>query len=233
MAGPTAYPLRRLLLVDDEELIRVALRTLFETIPNVRVVGEAGTMAEALSEAERLAKQVDMVILEARLPDTSGVEACRILHLRYPDLPILMLSGYNDEVVAAMAAGARGYVTKSSAFEHLVEALRLVGDGGSYLSPLAVQGMIAELRSPRAEPAATDENAINRLNEVQREILQLLAEGKTNRQIATMLNKSANTVKIYVGETLHLVGLHRRTEAAAYLARVQSAAKPEPPEPED
>jgi len=206
----------RLLLVDDHELVRLGLVALFAAAPQFTVVGAAGTTAEAVEAARRL--QPDVVIMDVRLPDGSGVEACREIRAARPETRVVMLTSFADEeaVVAAIVAGAAGYLLKQTDPRVLVETVAAVARGTSLLDPAVTDGVLAWIR--RVGQRGEDDSLAG-LSEQQRKILPLIAEGKTNRQIAAALYLSEHTVKDYVGALLHKLNLTRRVEAAAFVAR--------------
>jgi two-component system, NarL family, response regulator DevR len=206
----------KLLLVDDHRVVRLGLRTLFETAPQFNVVAEAGTVAEAVTAARR--SQPDVVVMDVRLPDGSGVEACREIRSERPRTRVLMLTSYSDEdaVVASIMAGAAGYLLKQTDPERLVEAAEIVAEGGSLLDPAVTQTVLQWMRRLGAQ-APTD--PLIGLSDQERKILPLLAEGKTNREIAAQLYLSEHTVKTYVSNILQKLHLSRRAEAAAFIAR--------------
>ncbi|HLH21159.1 MAG TPA: response regulator transcription factor [Chloroflexota bacterium] len=211
----------KLLLVDDHRVVRLGLRTLFETAPQFNVVAEAGTVAEAVLAARR--SQPDVVVMDIRLPDGSGVEACREIRSARPRTRVLMLTSYADEdaVVASIMAGAAGYLLKQTDPERLVEATELVAGGGSLLDPAVTQTVLQWMR--RLGTQAPSDPLIS-LSDQERKILPLLAEGKTNREIAAQLYLSEHTVKTYVSNILQKLHLSRRAEAAAYIARRYSSS---------
>jgi DNA-binding NarL/FixJ family response regulator len=179
------------------------------------VVGEAGTVAEAITQARRC--QPDVVILDVRLPDGSGVEACREIRSERPEARVIMLTSYADEdaVLASVMAGASGYVLKQVEPDRLIEAVEIVARGGSLLDPSATDAVLGQLR--RLGTPEPDDG----LTENERKILPLIAEGKTNRQIAADLYLSEHTVKTYVSQILRKLNFSRRSEAAAFIARRQ------------
>ncbi|HEY7060478.1 MAG TPA: response regulator transcription factor [Chloroflexota bacterium] len=209
----------KLLLVDDHRVVRLGLRTLFETAPQFAVVAEAGTVAEAVLAARR--SQPDVVVMDVRLPDGSGVEACREIRSERPRTRVLMLTSYSDEdaVVASIMAGAAGYLLKQTDPERLVEATEIVAQGGSLLDPAVTQTVLQWMRRLGAQ---APEDPLIGLSEQERKILPLLAEGKTNREIAAQLYLSEHTVKTYVSNILQKLHLSRRAEAAAFIARRHS-----------
>ena len=206
----------KLLLVDDHRVVRLGLRTLFGTVPHFAVVGEAGSIAEAVVEARRC--QPDVVLMDVRLPDGSGVEACREIRSEQPHVRVLMLTSYADEdaVVASIMAGAAGYLLKQTDPERLVEAIKTVARGDSLLDAAVTQTVLQWMRRLGAQ--ATDD-PLAELSDQERKILPLIAEGKTNREIAAGLYLSEHTVKTYVSSILQKLHLTRRAEAAAFIAR--------------
>ena len=207
----------RLLLVDDHAVVRMGVAALFGTVPEFRVVGEAASAREALLQARR--HQPDVVLLDLRLPDGSGVEACRQILAALPGTRVLMLTthGEEDAVMGSVLAGAAGYVLKQSDPERLVEAVRAVARGESLLDPGVTRSVLTWLQRTGSRPEPDDPLA--GLPEQERRILPLIAEGKTNREIAAALHLSEHTVKTYVGTLLKRLGVHRRAQAAAFLAR--------------
>jgi DNA-binding NarL/FixJ family response regulator len=205
----------RLLLVDDHRVVRLGLGTLFGTVSGVRVVGEAGSVAEALAEAGRC--RPDVVIMDLRLPDGSGVEACREIRSERPEVQVIMLTSYADEeaVIASIMAGAAGYLLKQSEPERLIEAVEIAARGGSLLDPAIARTVLDWMQRVGTADAL---DPLAGLSEQERRVLPLLAEGRTNRQIAAALQLSEHTVKSYVSNILQKLHLSRRAEAAAYIA---------------
>ncbi len=212
----TARPLT-LLIVDDHEVVREGLSAVLDRRPNFQVVAEAGTVAEALDAARRF--QPDLVVMDVRLPDGSGVEACREIRAELPATRVVMLTSYPDEeaVIAAIIAGASGYLLKQVRARDLVAALEAVGRGESLLDP-AVTGKVLERMRRIATADQPDELAS--LTQQERKILALVAEGKTNKEIAAEVFLSDKTVKNYVSSILAKLNLERRAQAAAYVARL-------------
>ena len=206
----------KLLLVDDHALVRLGLRSLLETAVGFAVVGEAGSVAEAVAEARR--SQPDVVLMDVRLPDGSGVEACREIRSERPEVAVLMLTSYADEdaIVASITAGAAGYLLKEADPERVLEAVEIVARGGSLLDPIAAPAVFEWMRR-LGEPAEDD--PLVGLSEQERKILPLIAEGKTNREIAAALALSEHTVKTYVSHLFQKLHLKRRAEAAAFITR--------------
>lgn len=211
----TVSPLR-LLLVDDHELVRVGLRILLEGVDEVQLLGEASTVAEAVAAVE--AQHPDVVIMDMRMPDGSGADACRAIRAAVPGTHVLILSAFDDDIVPAIQAGASGYVLKNIKLPELLEAIRKVGNGGSYLGTAVTERVMERLREPERPEEAEDER-LARLSDQERRILPLIAEGKTNREIAKVLTLSEHTVKIYVSDLLSKLGCNRRSQVAAFVAR--------------
>jgi len=205
----------RLMLVDDHEIVRMGIRTLLEDQPDLVILCEAATAAEAIAEADRCLP--DLILMDVRLPDLSGVEACREIRARHPEVRVIMLTSYPDDnaVMASIMAGASGYVLKQTRGRALIEAIRTVGAGGSLLDPAITEKVLERIRSA----AGSLEDKLAGLTDQERHILALVAEGKTNRQIAEALHLSAHTVKNYVSDVLKKLGVARRAEAVAYYTR--------------
>ena len=214
---PSSHPLT-LLIVDDHEVVREGLVALLGRRPEFQVVAEAGTVAEAVAAARRF--RPALVVMDVRLPDGSGVEACREIRAEYPETRVVMLTSYPDEdaVLSAIVAGASGYLLKQVRARDLVAALEAVGRGESLLDP-AVTGRVLERIRRIATGDHPDELA--QLTSQEQKILLLVAEGKTNKQIAAEVFLSDKTVKNYVSSILAKLNLERRAQAAAYMARVK------------
>ncbi len=212
-----------LLIVDDHEVVRQGLVTLLGRRPEFNVVGEAGTVAEATAAARRF--RPDLVIMDVRLPDGSGIEACREIRAEMPDTRVVMLTSYPDEdaVLSAIIAGASGYLLKQVRARDLVAALEAVGRGESLLDP-AVTGRVLERVRRIATADQPDELA--QLTSQEQKILLLVAEGKTNKEIAAEVFLSDKTVKNYVSSILGKLNLERRAQAAAYMARIHRPGDP-------
>jgi two-component system response regulator DevR len=205
----------RLLVVDDHEVVREGLVAMLGRRPNFQVVAEAATAAEAVEMARR--HQPDLVVMDVRLPDGSGIEACREIRAELPDTRVLILTSYPDEeaVFSAIVAGASGYLLKQVRGRDLVAALEAVGRGESLLDPAVTEKVLERVRRI-ATGAATDDLAL--LTGQEQKILLLVAEGKTNKQIAADVFLSDKTVKNYVSSILSKLNLQRRAQAAAYVA---------------
>ncbi len=220
--GPT-----RVVLVDDHEVVRKGLAALIDAQDDMEVVGEAGTAAEGV---RRVGYDVpDVVVLDVRLPDGSGVEACREIRARWPDVGVLILTSFADEeaLMSAIMAGAAGYVLKRIDTDALVDAIRRVGRGESLLDPAMTERLFRKLRDDHPE-----DHLLARLSPQERRILDLIAEGKTNREIAQDLFLAEKTVKNYVSNLLAKMEMSRRSEAAAYAAKIAAERERRYP-PED
>jgi DNA-binding NarL/FixJ family response regulator len=212
---PEQRPLR-LLVVDDHEVVRQGLVALIDRREKFQVVAEAGTVEEALDAARRF--QPDLVIMDVRLPDGSGIEACREIRAELPATRVVMLTSYPDEeaVLSAIIAGASGYLLKQVRARDLVSALEAVGRGESLLDPAVTEKVLERVRRI-ASGTYTDELA--QLTAQEQKILQLVAEGKTNKEIASEVFLSDKTVKNYVSSILSKLNLQRRAQAAAFVAK--------------
>jgi DNA-binding NarL/FixJ family response regulator len=211
----------RVFLLDDHELVRRGLRDLLETEDDLDVVGEGGTAAEALARVPALRPQV--AVLDVRLPDGNGVEVCRELRSAMPALACLMLTSFADDeaLFDAIMAGAAGYVLKQIRGTDLVEAIRTVAGGGSLLDPAATARVLDRLRAGKPE-----DPRLAALTDQERRILGFIGEGLTNRQIGEQMFLAEKTVKNYVSNLLAKLGMERRTQAAAYAARLPRTTKP-------
>ena len=204
----------RILICDDHEVVREGLRGLLGRQAAMTVVAEAGTVADAVEAAAR--HKPDVVIMDIRLPDGSGVEACRAIREARPETKVIMLTSYADDeaVFASIIAGASGYLLKQTRGQALVDAIVAVAAGRSLLDPDVTGKVLERVRASRGE-----DPAIASLTEQERKVLAGLAEGKTNREIGETLFLSEKTVKNYVSRILDKLGLSRRAEAAAYMAK--------------
>jgi DNA-binding NarL/FixJ family response regulator len=203
----------RVFLLDDHEVVRRGLRELFEAEDDLTVVGEGATAEEALARVP--SSKPDVAVLDVRLPDGDGVEVCRDLRSAMPELKCLMLTSYADDeaLFSAIMAGASGYVLKQIRGSDLVSAVRRVAAGESLLDPSLTRQVMERLRGENVE-----DERLARLTTQERKILELIADGKTNRQIADELYLAEKTVKNYVSNLLSKMGFARRTEAAVYAA---------------
>jgi two-component system, NarL family, response regulator DevR len=206
-------------LLDDHEVVRTGLRSLLEAADDLTVVGEAASVEEALSRIPPT--KPDVAILDVRLPDGSGVEVCREIRSRMPEIACLMLTSYADDeaLFASIMAGASGYVLKQVGGTDLVEDVRKVASGQSLLDPALIDQVLERLRAgPEEDPLLAG------LTPQERRILDLIADGQTNRQIADSMFLAEKTVKNYVSNLLAKLGMERRTQAATYAARVEERA---------
>ena len=206
----------RILVVDDHEVVRRGLVAFLDRHERFEVVAEAGTCADAISQARKFVP--DLVLMDVRLPDASGIEACRLVRDEFPAMPIVFLTSSPDEadVFAAIVAGARGYVLKQTRSAELVRTLEAVGRGDSLLDP-GITGMVLERIRRMAN--GTDSDDAPGLTVREREILPLIAAGQTNKEIAAAVFLSDKTVKNYVSSILAKLGLDRRTQIPSFVAR--------------
>jgi DNA-binding NarL/FixJ family response regulator len=216
MTSPQPPRPLRLLVVDDHEVVRRGLVALLDRRSGFEVVAQAGTVAESIALAAR--HEPDVVIMDVRLPDGTGIEACREIRASRPQTRVVMLTSYPDEeaVLSAIIAGASGYLLKQIRGRDLVGALEAVGRGESLLDPAVTEKVLERVRR-MASGSATDELA--ELTSQERKILLLVAEGKTNKEIAADVFLSDKTVKNYVSSILSKLNLQRRTQAAAFVAK--------------
>jgi DNA-binding NarL/FixJ family response regulator len=205
----------KVFLLDDHEIVRRGVKELLEGEPDISVIGEAGTAASALARIPALKPNV--AVLDVRLPDGDGVSVCREIRSRMPEVACLMLTSFGDDeaLFDAIMAGAAGYVLKQIRGTDLVGAVRTIAAGQSLLDPAAAARVMARMRdqSLRSDPLAA-------LTGQERKILELIGEGLTNRQIGERLFLAEKTVKNYVSALFAKLGMERRTQAAAYAARI-------------
>jgi DNA-binding NarL/FixJ family response regulator len=208
------------LLVDDHEVVRMGLRTLLDKRDGLTVVAEAGSVAEAISAARR--SRPDVIIMDIRLPDGNGVEACREIRGDLPDTKVIMLTSYADDeaVYGSIMAGASGYLLKQTRGQNLAEAIERVAHGESLLDPTVTEKVLARMRAL----ASGEADELSALSVQERKILSLIAEGKTNKEIAGEVFLSDKTVKNYVSSILNKLNLRRRSEAAAFIAQRKAKA---------
>jgi two-component system response regulator DevR len=206
----------RVFILDDHELVRRGLTDLLTTTKDLTIVGEAATAADALHRIPAVAP--DVALLDARLPDGSGIDVCREIRSSYEYVRCLILTSYDDDeaLFAAVMAGASGYLLKQIAGNSLIEGIRQVAAGRSLLDPVVTQKLLDRLRNPvEPDPVA------GKLTAREREILDLIADGYTNRQIGERLFLAEKTVKNYVSGLLTKLGMQRRTQAAVYGATLR------------
>jgi two-component system response regulator DevR len=204
----------RVFLLDDHEIVRRGVRELIEAEDDLVVAGEAGTAAEALARVP--ATRPDVAVLDVRLPDGDGIEVCRELRSTHPEVSCIMLTSFSEDeaVYAAILAGASGYVLKQVRGSDLLEGIRQVNRGESLLDPAVTARVLDRLRR------GPDDDELKGLTKQERRILELIAEGLTNRQIGERMYLAEKTVKNYVSNLLAKLGMSRRTEVAAYGARL-------------
>lgn len=210
----------KVFLVDDHEVVRRGVADLLETDEELTIVGEASTVSEALARVPAL--RPDVVVLDVRLPDGNGVELCRELRSKLPELNCLMLTSYTDEqaMMDAILAGAGGYVIKDIKGMELVSAVRTVGAGRSLLDNRAAAMLMSKLRESVAKPGP-----LAGLTERERTLLDLIGEGLTNRQIAGRMFLAEKTVKNYVSHLLAKLGMERRTQAAVLATELRDRGR--------
>ena len=212
----------KILIVDDHEVVRLGLRTLLEHQEGLEVTGEAATADEAVLKA--LSDHPDVVLMDVRLPDQSGVEACRRIRAQDPSIHILMLTSYSDDeaIFASVMAGASGYLLKRIEAEQLYQAVLAVGRGESLLDPAlskAVLDRVKELTN------GTQKRGLDSLNKRESQILKLIARGLTNREIAEEICLGEKTVRNYVSAILQKLDVAHRTQAAVYYLERRSSSK--------
>lgn len=206
----------RILIVDDHEVVRLGLRTLLSRSPEFVVVDEAGSVEEALEKTRQ--HRPDVVLMDIRLPGQNGVEGCRLIRSTFPNTHVIMLTSYaEDELLfEAISAGASGYVLKQVGGDDLVRAIQRIGQGEAMLDPAVTQRVLERVRqAARQEQAA----AFTDLTEQELRVLGLVAEGRTNKEIARTLFLGEGTVRNYVSSILSKLNLTNRAEAAAYAVR--------------
>ena len=204
------------MLVDDHEIVRMGLRELFNRSEGIEVVGEAGTVASAVAEATRL--KPDVILMDVRLPDGSGVEACRDILAACPDTHVLFLTSYHDDeaMLAAVFAGAHGFLQKEIGGDSLVSAVKEVALGQSILDPAATRVITEWMRSSFAQDAAHQDDP---LSPQEQRVLSLVAQGKTNKEIAAVLGLSDKTVKNYLSHIFQKLRVSRRSQAAVIFSQ--------------
>ena len=218
----------RVFLLDDHEVVRRGVHELLSLEDDIEVVGEAGTVAEALTRIP--ATRPDVAVLDVRLPDGSGVEVCREVRARQPETRCLMLTSYSDDeaLFDAIMAGASGFVLKAIRGTDLVSAVRDVAAGKSLLDPVATSQVLARLRAGTEredQEGGEEDERLSGLTRQERRILDLIGEGMTNRQIGGELHLAEKTVKNYVSSLLGKLGMERRTQAAAYVAKMHAGER--------
>ena len=212
----------RVFLLDDHEIVRRGLRELLEAEDDFLVVGEAGTAQDALVRIP--ATRPDVAVLDVRLPDGDGVEVCREIRSAHPEVQCLILTSFADDeaLFSAILAGAAGYVLKQVRGTDLIDAIRHVAQGESLLDPAVTARVLDRLRAPHAASAE-----LENLTEQEKRILEFISEGLTNRQIGERMYLAEKTIKNYVSNVLMKLGMSRRSEAAAYAARLSERRRRE------
>ena len=215
MDGMSEVPLR-VMLVDDHEVVRAGIRGLLQSTDDIIVTAEAGSVREAIDEADR--SRPDLIVMDVRLADGSGIEATREILAEHPKTRVIMLTSFADDeaLFSSIMAGASGYVLKQVAGGELVRAIRAVGAGESLLDPAVTTSVLDRLR--KGKHLMQDER-LARLSPQEERILTLIADGKTNKEVGEELHLAEKTVKNYVSSILSKLEVARRAEAAAYLAR--------------
>ena len=215
MGAMSEVPLR-VMLVDDHEVVRAGIRAMLQSTDDIIVTAEAGSVREAVDEADR--SRPDLVVMDVRLADGSGIEATREILAEHPKTRVIMLTSFADDeaLFSSIMAGASGYVLKQVAGGELVRAIRAVGAGESLLDPAVTKSVLDRLR--KGKHLMRDER-LARLSPQEERILSLIADGKTNKEVGEELHLAEKTVKNYVSSILSKLEVARRAEAAAYLAR--------------
>jgi len=204
---------QRIILVDDHEVVREGLKSLLERHSQFHVVGEASSAREAIEKTDTL--RPDVVVMDIRLPGTSGIEACERIVNKHPNVKVIMLTSYADDemLFSAIRAGASGYILKQIGSDDLVKALEAVGRGEALLDPAVTRRVFQEVRRSVKEGEAS---AFRNLSQQEKHVLLLVSEGKTNREISKQLFLGEGTVRNYVSSVLSKLGVNNRAEAAAY-----------------
>src|SRR5437764_1365237 len=210
----------RIFLLDDHEVVRRGIAELLGAVPGFEIVGEAGTVEQALARV--MAARPDVAVLDARLPDGSGIDVCREIRSALPNTYCLILTSYDDQdaVLASVLAGASGYVLKEVRAAELVDAIRQAALGRSLIDPAVIAAVVA-----RAKEKSPTDSKLATLTERQREVLDLIGEGLTNKQIGERMFLSDKTVKNYVSSMLAKLGMARRTQAAVFVAEMNRQAQ--------
>jgi two-component system response regulator DevR len=220
MSQDRSQPIR-LLLVDDHEVVRIGLQTLFSRSEHIRIVGEAGSMAAAITVAQDL--KPDVVLMDIRLPDGSGVEACREIRAASPTTRVLFLTSYesDDVMFEAIFAGADGYLLKEVGGTSLIKAIEMVAAGQSVLDPAATERIVARMKTGSTKDIDEKGRSLG-LSPQERRVLALVSEGKTNKEIAAALGLSDKTVKNYLSNVYQKMHVTRRSQAAVVFSRLAS-----------
>lgn len=215
----------KILLVDDHEVVRMGLRTLLERHEDLEIIGEAASAQEAVDTA--LKTLPDVVLMDVRLPDRSGIEACREIRTAEPGIRVLMLTSYSDEeaVISSVLAGAAGYILKKIEAGNLYNAIHAVSNGETLMDQAIVQKVMKKIHVMQG---GVTEPGMDSLSDREKEILKLVADGLTNKEIAERVFLSDKTVRNYVSSILHKLNISHRTQAAVYfLERKRQEEEPE------
>lgn len=217
----------RVMIVDDHEVVRIGLKSLLRRVEDFEVVAEAGSAEESVRTVERLVKEgkaPHVIVMDVRMSGGSGIDACRAIRASYPDIQVIMLTSYTDDeaVYASVMAGAAGYVLKQVGSDDLVKAIRTVYSGGALLDPATTQRVLERMR--QKDPLG---DLPEPLTDQERRLLQLIAEGMTNKEIAKEVFLGEKTVRNYVSNILSKLGLANRAEAAAFAVRHGLVRNPE------
>jgi DNA-binding NarL/FixJ family response regulator len=212
------------LLADDHDLVRAGLKAALRGFDGFSVVGEARDGNEAVQKARSLRPQ--LVVLDVRMPGLNGIEACREIRAEAPETNVLILTSIADEaaVMAAVVAGASGFMMKEVHTAQLIEAMRTIGHGGTTLDPVAAAAVVAQIR--RGSVVSQEDRLVQQLSERELKILEMIADGMTNREIGDQLFLSEKTIKHHVSDILGILGVHRRVEAAGLSIRRASQKPP-------
>jgi two-component system response regulator DevR len=210
----------RLMLVDDHEVVRIGLREVFLRSCSIEVIGECSTAAQAVSEA--LSIRPDIILMDLRLPDGSGAEACREIRMHCPDIRVLFLTSFSDEeaVLSTIFAGADGFLMKHVDSRSLIDAIERVAKGHSIMDPTVTRVLLNKLGRLAIDPT---DSIIQPLSPQEQRILPLIADGKTNKEIATAMGLTEMTIKSYVQNIFRKLRITRRTQAAAWFMRRQNS----------
>lgn len=209
----------QIMIVDDHEIVRAGLTTLLEKVPDFCVIGEASSPAEAIAKANLL--QPDIIIMDIRMPGGSGIEACREILSRHPRIKVLMLTSHSDQeaIYSSIIAGAKGYILKEIGSDAFVDVIYKISEGKSLLDPGITQQVFDMLKG-KSKTTGDPDIIANQLTSQEELILKLVAQGKTNKEIARELYLSENTIRNYISSMLGKLKLTNRSQAAAYATRV-------------
>lgn len=204
-------PIIRLMIVDDHEVVRLGLRSLLSMYPTIEIVGEAANANHSIALA--LQKKPDIILMDIRMPEKSGIDACREIKKVLPSANLIMLTSYDDEeaIHKSILAGASGYVLKEIGSQELIHTIEAVAEGKSLLDPAIAAKLLRKIREKDEE-----ENELAKLTHQEKQLLSLIAKGKTNREIASVMILSEKTIRNYVSLILDKLNLHNRAEAAAF-----------------